>query len=102
MPAELFVVSAKQRCSFVTCGIEGPAFEATHGRQVHEVTDLTIVVAPRPRQAEAAEARCRRYEVIPFSKNTDGDAVSTETPDDRQANRRTADNDRAGAAVAES
>jgi hypothetical protein len=100
MSAELFVVSAEQRCGFVACGKDGPAFEATRGRQVYEVIDLTIVVSVRPRQAETPEPRCRRYEVIAFPKNTNGDTVTTKTADDRQTNRRTANDDRSSPAVA--
>ena len=100
MLAELLVVAAKQRGSFVACGVDGPALEATRGRQVYEVIDLTIVVSVRPREAETPEPRGRRYEVIALSKNTNGDTVSTETADDRQPNRRAADDDRSSAALA--
>jgi hypothetical protein len=102
MLAQLFVVSAKQRCGFIASGVEGPAFKATGSCQISEVIDLTIVVSVRPRQAETAEARCGRYEVVAFPQDTDGDAVSTETTNDRQTDRRTADDDRSGAGVVSS
>jgi hypothetical protein len=66
MLTQQLVVSAQQGCRFVACGVEGPPREATRYREVDEVIDLTIAVSAWPRQAETAEARCRRNEVIAF------------------------------------